>query len=91
MGVVLEDLRGVNDAAACLNLSPWTVRYYWKTGQLRGVKIGRRVLFEPEELRNFVARCKANTQRPGTVANSGRIGTETPTELDARLGPGGQA
>jgi hypothetical protein len=60
----MEGLLDVDDAAAALNLSPWTVRAYWRQGKLHAVKIGARLLFEPASIREFVARCKAQTRCP---------------------------
>lgn len=35
---------GVNEAGKLLGLSPWTIRRYIAEGQIRSVRIGRRVL-----------------------------------------------
>lgn len=44
----------VKQAACALSLSPWTVRRYITDGRLKAVRIGRRVLLEPAELRRLV-------------------------------------
>ena len=45
---------GLKDAAAALGLSHWTLRKYIREGKIRAVRIGRRVLIEPEELEKLV-------------------------------------
>jgi excisionase family DNA binding protein len=45
---------GLKEAAASLGVSHWTLRDYIRQGKLRAVKIGRRVLVEPEELCKLV-------------------------------------
>lgn len=47
-------LLNINEAANELRLSPWTVRLYIRLGKLKPVRIGRRVLLEPAELRRLV-------------------------------------
>ena len=47
-------LIGIQEAAAAIGLSPWTVRAYVRQGRIRGVRIGRRVLIEPRELERLV-------------------------------------
>jgi excisionase family DNA binding protein len=48
----------VEQAAAALAISPWTVRAYIRQGRMRPVRIGRRVLFEPDECQRFLKVCK---------------------------------
>lgn len=47
-------------------ISPWTVRKLYATGQLRPVRIGRRILFEKCELLRFIALRRA-TPQPSTT------------------------
>lgn len=47
-------LLDINEAANELRLSPWTIRLYIRLGKLRPIRIGRRVLLEPSELRRLV-------------------------------------
>ena len=54
----MESLKGVNETAAILGISPWTVRYLLKIGKLPKIKVGRRVLVEPIEIQKFIERCK---------------------------------
>ena len=56
----LVDLKA---AARLLSISPWTVRAYLKTGKLVPVRLGRRVLFEEQELQRFIAEAKIHPNR----------------------------
>jgi len=51
-------LWNVEQAAAALAISPWTVRAYVRQRRMRPVRIGRRVLFEPAECQRFLKACK---------------------------------
>jgi excisionase family DNA binding protein len=48
-------LIGIQEAAAAIGLSAWTVRKYIRSGKIKAVRIGRRVLVEPSELENLIA------------------------------------
>jgi excisionase family DNA binding protein len=50
----MDRLLNIQAAAEMLSLSPWTVRAYIRSGKIRAVRIGRRVLLESEELRRLV-------------------------------------
>jgi excisionase family DNA binding protein len=54
----MHNLLDVAELADLLSISPWTVRAYVKQGKLMPVRIGRRVLFEEEELNRFIEACK---------------------------------
>jgi excisionase family DNA binding protein len=54
----MEGLVSVEQAAETLGISPWTLRLYLRKRLLRPVRIGRRVLIEPAELRRFVEAAK---------------------------------
>jgi excisionase family DNA binding protein len=54
----MEPLLDVSKAAEMLGLSPWTVRLYIKQQKLFALRIGRRRLIEPQELRRFIESCK---------------------------------
>ena len=56
----MRPLYDVKGAAQVLSISPWTVRSYIRTGSIRPLRIGRRVLFQEEELERFVSEAKAN-------------------------------
>ena len=45
---------GLRQAAEAVGLSHWTLRAYIKQGRLRALKIGRRVLIEPAELKHLI-------------------------------------
>jgi excisionase family DNA binding protein len=50
---------GLREAAELTGLSHWTLRQYIRTGKLKAVRIGRRVLIEPSELRRLVEEGRA--------------------------------
>jgi excisionase family DNA binding protein len=56
----LKLLWNVREAGVALGISPWTIRSYVRQGRLRPVRVGRRVLLEPEECRRFLEACKAS-------------------------------
>lgn len=51
-------LWSIREASAALGISHWTVRLYIRQRKLRSVRVGRRVLIEPNECRRFLERCK---------------------------------
>ena len=51
-------LLSVKEAAAYLSVSVWTVRGLGWSGEIPEVKIGRRVLFDREDLDRFIERSK---------------------------------
>ena len=51
-------LLGVKEAAAYLSVSPWTMRSLGWNGEVPEVKIGRRTLFDREDLDGFIQRSK---------------------------------
>jgi excisionase family DNA binding protein len=55
---------GLKEAAAAVGLSPWTLRGWIRQGKLRSVRLGRRVMVEPAELKRLVeqGRCGAEDQ-----------------------------
>ncbi len=56
LDTALEPLLSLKQAAQMLGLAEVTVRKMVRQGKLGGVHLGRRLLFEPETLRNFIAR-----------------------------------
>ena len=62
----MEPLLSIEQAADLLNVSPWTVRKWVSTHRIRIVRLGRRVLLEPHELRRII-----DLGRTETVAPSG--------------------
>ena len=51
---MMEPLLSIPEAARLLGLSPWTVRLRIRDGLIRTVKLGRRILVEPAEIRRFI-------------------------------------
>jgi len=47
-------LWNVKEAGAALGISPWTIRRYITDRRMATVRIGRRVLIEPEECRRLI-------------------------------------
>lgn len=47
-------LWNINEAAAALRISPWTVRRWIYEEKLPAVRLGRRVLVEPEACRKLI-------------------------------------
>ncbi|HLM99284.1 MAG TPA: helix-turn-helix domain-containing protein [Bryobacteraceae bacterium] len=45
---------GLKEAAASVGLSHWQLRKYIREGKLRAVRLGRRVLVEPQELERLI-------------------------------------
>jgi len=62
----MENLLDVEKAGETLGLSPWTIRAYIRDQKLTPVRLGRRVLLEPAELRRFVEEMKRGS---GDVAS----------------------
>ena len=65
----MESLKSVEEAAEALALSPWTVRLYVRQGKIRPVRIGRRVLIEPQEIRRIVEEGRNNPTVPTTTSD----------------------
>jgi excisionase family DNA binding protein len=56
---------GIRDAAKAVGLSHWTLRAYIRQGKVRAVKIGRRVLVEPQALQDLIAAGRIGGDRNG--------------------------
>lgn len=52
----MKPLKSIQEAAAVLGISPWTVRAYIRDRRLRPVRLGRRVLLAEEELERLIAK-----------------------------------
>ena len=50
----MKALKSVEEAAALLGISKWTVRGYIRQGKLNAVRLGRRVLLTEDELEKLV-------------------------------------
>jgi excisionase family DNA binding protein len=53
----------ITNAAHILSLSPWTLRRWIRLGRLKAVRLGRRVLVEPEELERLIASGRKTIQK----------------------------
>lgn len=45
---------GLKEAAEAVGLSHWTIRKFIREGKLRSVRLGKRVLVEPEALQELI-------------------------------------
>ena len=54
----MENLMGMDVAARYLHISERLLRKLWQTKQISGVKIGRKVRFSEQDLKDFVERHK---------------------------------
>jgi len=54
----MESLMTADQAAKALGVSPRTVWTLTQEGALTCVRIGRRVLYDPADVRTFVDRCR---------------------------------
>ena len=50
----LEPLLKIEDAARLIGRTHWTLRQDVKAGRMRCVRIGRRIMFEPSEIRRLI-------------------------------------
>jgi hypothetical protein len=55
---VLEPLLKIEDAARLVGRTHWTLRHDVKAGKIRWVRIGRRIMIEPAEIRRLIAEGK---------------------------------
>ena len=65
---VLEPLLSVEEAAAILGISPWTLRKFLAANRIASVHVGRRLLIEPQAVRDFIERGKVANSVPETIA-----------------------
>jgi len=71
----MEPLLDIDQAAELLGLSSWTVRKLIAKRRLRPVRINRRVLLEPEELRRIVEEAKGDQNlAPGQRGSASSAG-----------------
>jgi len=70
-------LWNVREAAMSLGLSPWTIRLYIRQRKLQPVRIGRRVLLEPDECRRFLEGCKSRKALNGAGLRPARQPVDT--------------
>jgi excisionase family DNA binding protein len=63
----MDSLKSIEETAEALGLSPWTIRLYLRQGKIRPVRIGRRVLIEPEEIRRIVEEGRIRSKIPSAA------------------------
>jgi excisionase family DNA binding protein len=64
----LEPLLSIEKAGDLIGISPWTVRHHLRTGKIGSVRIGRRILIEPAEIRRIVKEGRRDSMREVAVA-----------------------
>ena len=64
-------LYDVNEAAKLMKLSPWTIRALVSREKLRALRIGRRVLFQHEELKRFIDQAKTESNGSESTESGG--------------------
>jgi excisionase family DNA binding protein len=84
----MKALRGVVGAAGFLAISTWSVRKLERQKKLKAVRIGRRVLFEEEELERFVAESK-RVQEPLVGQNPEQADVKPPANNNGTNGTNG--
>jgi len=56
----IEPLKDIQEAAEILRRSHWTIRRDVRAGKIRCIRLGRRILFEPAELRRLIAQSRGD-------------------------------
>jgi hypothetical protein len=51
----MEPLLKIEEAAGIIGRTHWTLRHDIKAGKLRCVRVGRRIMIEPSEIRRLIA------------------------------------
>jgi excisionase family DNA binding protein len=49
----------IREAGFVMSLSPWTIRKWIRLGKIPAIRLGRRVLIEPRELRRLLKSARA--------------------------------
>ncbi len=74
----MTNLIDVKDAARVLGLSFWTLYAWARTGRLPSVQLGKRRLFDPRDLEEFIEHQRVPgydaSQRPTRLPTPGRMG-----------------
>ena len=60
----IEPLKDIQEAAEILRRSHWTIRRDVRAGKIRCIRLGRRILFEPAELRRLIAQSRGDLGTP---------------------------
>jgi excisionase family DNA binding protein len=56
-GLTVEEKKlalSITEVARALSVSPWTIRRWIRLGRVKSIRLGRRVLVEPREMRRLV-------------------------------------
>lgn len=53
---------GLKEASDAVGISRWTLRQYIKQGKLTAIRLGRRVLIEPDELQRLIEQGRGGKQ-----------------------------
>jgi excisionase family DNA binding protein len=72
----MKALKSIEQAAGLLGISPWTVRSYIRSGRLRSVRIGRRVLLAEHELERLVSEGQEQIQNEQDSGNNPKNGMQ---------------
>jgi Helix-turn-helix domain len=59
----LEPLLNIDDAARIIGRTHWTLRRDIKAGNLRCLRIGRRIMIEASEIRRFIDEARKSSKR----------------------------
>jgi hypothetical protein len=68
---VVQQLLDIQQAAGVLHRSHWTLRQDIKKGHIRCLRIGRRILIEPSEIRRLVEEGRQRADSKSTRCSSG--------------------
>ncbi len=66
----MESLLNVNQAAKTLCVSPRTVWELTNDGALACIRIGRRVLYAPEDIQAFIDSCREWSDKESTLVEA---------------------
>jgi excisionase family DNA binding protein len=70
----MRPLKSVVEAAELLRISPWTVRSFVRSGKLKPVRLGRRVLLAEDELERLIAQGQKPQEAQMEIRKSGEEG-----------------
>lgn len=76
----MEHFLSFEEAGAVLGCSPHTLRVWARQGLISHARLGRRIVFSPEDLEGFVnsRRVKAKTKEPPSATESSRQQDRSP-------------
>jgi excisionase family DNA binding protein len=66
----VEQLLTLSELADTLKVSPHTVRKFVREGRLKPLRICRRLLFSPSEIRRFLETCQQEDMRQSSATRS---------------------